>query len=148
MQTVELYSSDNFIGGNYLFFSSFHYFIIYAYFSFFLSSSHSLSLSFYGCGLVDPDCCLMTSTDQDRLNELIFANGVWAELEPNSVDAARHEHGCPSKLDMVNMAEGAIRRMIKMVKRIEAFRSIEHHDQILILRSSLLTNLLKLFFLP
>uniref|UniRef100_F1KVF3 Nuclear hormone receptor family member nhr-48 n=1 Tax=Ascaris suum TaxID=6253 RepID=F1KVF3_ASCSU len=85
---------------------------------------------------VDPDCCLMTSTDQDRLNELIFANGVWAELEPNSVDAARHEHGCPSKLGMVNMAEGAIRRMIKMVKRIEAFRSIEHHDQILILRNS------------
>ncbi|VDM44221.1 unnamed protein product [Toxocara canis] len=85
---------------------------------------------------IDPDCYLMTPADQDRLNELVIANGVWAELDPNSIDAARHEHGCPSKVDMVNMADGAIRRMIKMVKRVDSFRRLEHHDQIQLLKNS------------
>lgn len=85
---------------------------------------------------VDPDCCLMTSADQDRLNELIGANAVWSELEPNSVDEVLHQQGRPSKIDMVNMADGAIRRMIRMTKRIETFRRIEHHDQIQLLKSS------------
>ncbi|VDK48273.1 unnamed protein product [Anisakis simplex] len=99
-----------------------------------MNSVHVVDVSVHV--LVDPDCCLMTSTDQDRLNEVLCANGAWAEIEPNSVDAMRHEEGCPSKVDMINMADGAIRRMIKMVKRMDTFRRIEHHDQMQLLKYS------------
>lgn len=81
----------------------------------------------------DIDLCAMTVADQNRLDEVLAANRIWAEMD--NVDTARHQHGSPSKLEMVNMADGAIRRMIKMVKCIEHFRKMDHHDQIQLLKS-------------
>lgn len=84
---------------------------------------------------VDPDCCPLSSKDQDRINEVINSNVVWTTEMLEPAEKKRHENKCPSKTQMVNMADGAIRRLIKMTKRIETFRKIPQTDQIKLLKS-------------
>jgi len=83
----------------------------------------------------------LSDAEKDKIAELLLANSVWSmALEPN--DAQRHAMGNPSKIEMVNMADGAIRRVIKMTKKIDAFKAIQHHDQILLLKHCCLEYLI------
>ncbi|MFH4973321.1 hypothetical protein AB6A40_000030 [Gnathostoma spinigerum] len=78
--------------------------------------------------------CKLTAADNAMIEDVLNANVAWAELEDN--EKVLHEAGNPSKLEMVNMADGAIRRMIKMMKRIETFKRIHHDDQLQLLKGS------------
>uniref|UniRef100_A0A914V3X3 Nuclear hormone receptor HR96 n=1 Tax=Plectus sambesii TaxID=2011161 RepID=A0A914V3X3_9BILA len=91
----------------------------------------------------DKDCQPLSEDDQERMVEILRANEVWSEpLDPNTKDGAQHTKGDPNKVDMVNMADGAIRRLIKMTKRMDGFRNIEHRDQIQLLKCSCMEYLI------
>lgn len=87
----------------------------------------------------------MTVEEHNRLQEVIQANKVWAEMD--NIDNARHQKGTPSKIEMVNMADGAIRRMIRMINCFENFKKIDHHDQIQLMKSMLICCNLSLWHL-
>uniref|UniRef100_A0A914ED95 Nuclear hormone receptor HR96 n=1 Tax=Acrobeloides nanus TaxID=290746 RepID=A0A914ED95_9BILA len=87
------------------------------------------------------DCSLLTSNDQDNLAEVLHANETWAsDLDPT--DAQRHSSGSQSKVDIVNMADGAIRRLVKMTKKIASFRALDHHDQLTLLKNTCMEYLI------
>uniref|UniRef100_A0AC34G2R1 NR LBD domain-containing protein n=1 Tax=Panagrolaimus sp. ES5 TaxID=591445 RepID=A0AC34G2R1_9BILA len=83
--------------------------------------------------LVDPDCCMLTNSDIEILNELQNANTIW-DTVLDKKDSERHAKSTHSKLDLVNMAEGAIRRLVKMSKKIVVFRQLPYDDQMILIK--------------
>ena len=112
----------------------------YSYLFLFFTLSIPLVTHFIA-NLVDPDCSLLTSNDQDNLAEVLHANETWAsDLDPT--DAQRHSSTTQSKVDIVNMADGAIRRLVKMTKKIASFRALDHHDQLTLLKNTCMEYLI------
>uniref|UniRef100_A0A914XRZ5 Nuclear hormone receptor HR96 n=1 Tax=Panagrolaimus superbus TaxID=310955 RepID=A0A914XRZ5_9BILA len=83
--------------------------------------------------LVDPDCCMLTNSDIEILNELQNANTIW-DTVLDKKDSERHAKPCHTKLDLVNMADGAIRRLVKMSKKIFVFRQLPYDDQMILIK--------------
>lgn len=65
---------------------------------------------------LDPDCIPMTQIDQEKLNDLLSANNITWGQQLEGKEKRRHEEQQPNQEAMVNMAEGAIRRLVKVRK--------------------------------
>jgi hypothetical protein len=78
---------------------------------------------------------LLTSSDIELLNELQNANTIW-DATLDKKDAEKHSKPSHSKLDLINMADSAIRRLVKMSKRILNFRHLPYEDQMILIKYS------------
>ncbi|CAJ0583187.1 unnamed protein product, partial [Mesorhabditis spiculigera] len=82
----------------------------------------------------DPDFCELHDDDRDLLNNLLAANNATWGMQLEGKEKRRHEQTLPSKENMVNMAEGAIRRLVKMLKKVDVFHQLTEKDQMEIIK--------------
>jgi hypothetical protein len=76
---------------------------------------------------------LLSNSDITLLNELQNANTIW-DATLDKKDSERHSKPSHTKLDLINMADGAIRRLVKMSKRILNFRQLPYEDQMILIK--------------
>ncbi|UYV60830.1 Hr96 [Cordylochernes scorpioides] len=68
---------------------------------------------------------VLSDLESSRINELVLAGDLWDIAIPTTD---------PSLLDIINMTDQAIRRLIKMSKKIAAFKTLCQEDQIALLK--------------
>ncbi|XP_045475500.1 nuclear hormone receptor HR96 [Harmonia axyridis] len=85
----------------------------------------------------------LNDAERAKLNELIVANKVLSvpfddDIENSLLGQMRDPHGKleadPALLDVINLTAIAIRRLIRMVKKINAFKSMCQEDQVSLLK--------------
>lgn len=73
------------------------------------------------------DYCNLALGDEENLNELLNANGIW-NSEPGEI-----QYG---------VTESGLRRLIKTISSISTFRALDRNDQTLLLKRKLANNFL------
>lgn len=68
---------------------------------------------------MNTDYCKLALCDEENLNELLRANGIW-NSEPGET-----QYG---------VTESGLRRLIKTISSIATFRLLDHNDQTLLLK--------------
>ncbi|XP_044755633.1 nuclear hormone receptor HR96 [Coccinella septempunctata] len=85
----------------------------------------------------------LNDAERAKLNELIVANKVLSapfdeDIENSLLGQLRDPHGKleadPALLDVINLTAIAVRRLIRMVKKINAFKSMCQEDQVCLLK--------------
>lgn len=107
-----------------------------------LDNIHGMPLgNLKGIVYLEPEFYLLTSDDHLDLEEMVDANRIWS-IPIDQKDAERHSNNPTNQVDLVNMADGAIRRLVKMTKKIAVFRRLNQHDQLILLKNTCMEYLI------
>ncbi|GMT31194.1 hypothetical protein PFISCL1PPCAC_29149 [Pristionchus fissidentatus] len=84
--------------------------------------------------VVDPEFGPMEAEDEERLRFVHSANAVWSQ-PLDQAENKLHSQSLPSKMDMLEMMVGAVKRMILMAKKFPALKALHSTDQMKLISS-------------